>query len=102
MFYETDDKLKTLDGSNSLDHPNIVAIARIKDAKETNSWTSFALEFEYNYKALDSQKVQDGKYNLAIVFTSSIEGHLFNGAIDSTLQIDEVELKYIDLPSETN
>ncbi len=102
VFYETDDKLKTLDGSNSLDHPNIVAIARIKDAKETNSWTSFALEFEYNYKALDSQKVQDGKYNLAIVFTSSIEGHLFNGAIDSTLQIDEVELKYIDLPSETN
>ena len=102
VFYETDDKFKSLDGSNSLNHPNIVAIARIKDAKETTSWTSFDMEFEYSYKPVNYKKVQEGKYNLAIVFTSSIEGHLFNGAIESTLYVDEVELKYIDIPSSSN
>ena len=95
VFYETDKDFKSLDGSNSLDHPNIVALARIKDAKETNTWTAFDLGFDY-IKEINHQKVKDGEYNLAIVFTSSIEGHLFNGAIGSTLYIDEVELKYID------
>ncbi len=95
VFYETDEEFKSLDGSNSLTHPNIVAIARIKDAKETNTWTAFDLEFDY-IKDIDHQKVKNGEYNLAIVFTSSIEGHLFNGAIGSTLYIDEVELKFID------
>lgn len=95
VFYETDENFKSLDGSNSLTHPNIVAVARIKDAKETNSWTFFDLEFDYNKKP-NHDKVQAGEYNLAIVFTSSIEGHLFNGALGSTLYIDEVELKYTE------
>lgn len=104
VFYETDENFKSLDGSNSLTHPNIVALARIKDAKETSTWTSFDLEFEYGneYKPIDYNKVKNGDYNIAIVFTSSIEGHLFNGAIGSTLYIDEVELEYEDLPISSN
>lgn len=101
VFYETDKDFKYLDGSNSLNHPNIVAIARIKDAKETNSWTAFDLEFEYDenrYKPIDYNKVKNGDYNIALVFTSSYEGHLFNGAIGSTLHIDEVVLEYEELP----
>jgi hypothetical protein len=34
------------------------------------------------------------KYNISIVFTSSLEGDHFNGAIGSTLLIDEAELIY--------
>lgn len=34
-------------------------------------------------------------YNLAIVFASSIKGDLFEGAVGSTLYIDEVELSYM-------
>ena len=36
------------------------------------------------------EKLRDGKYNVSIVFTSSLEGAYFNGAIGSTLLIDEV------------
>ena len=45
-------------------------------------------------KFIDKEKLKDGKYNVAIVFTSSLEGAYFNGAIGSTLLIDEVELIY--------
>ena len=45
-------------------------------------------------KNIDYNKLKAGGYNLAIVFTSSIEGDLFKGAVGSTLYIDEVELIY--------
>lgn len=45
-------------------------------------------------KFIDKEKLMDGKYNIAIVFTSSLEGDHFNGAIGSTLLIDEAELIY--------
>jgi hypothetical protein len=41
--------------------------------------------------------LEDGKYNVAIVFSSSIKGDLFEGAAGSTLYIDEVELSYRDI-----
>lgn len=39
-------------------------------------------------------KLAEGKYNLAIVFSSSIRGDHFEGAPGSTLLIDEIELGY--------
>lgn len=45
-------------------------------------------------KFIDKEKLRNGKYNIAIVFTSSLEGDHFNGAIGSTLLIDEAELIY--------
>ena len=42
-------------------------------------------------------ELEDGKYNVAIVFSSSIKGDLFEGAAVSTLYIDEVELSYRDI-----
>ena len=40
-------------------------------------------------KTVDKDKLKAGKYNVAIVFSSSIEGDY---AVGSTLHIDEVEL----------
>ena len=94
VFYETDDNLETLDGSNSLTHPNIIAIAR-EDLPATtkNMWTEFNFNFKYKEgKTIDPQKLKDGKYKIAIVFTSSKDGAHFSGAIGSTLYVDEVEL----------
>ena len=48
----------------------------------------------FSGKYIDKEKLTAGKYNVAIVFTSSLEGDHFNGAIGSTLLIDEVELIY--------
>ena len=93
IFYETSETVKTLDGTNKFTHPNLVSIARIEDAKETAEWTQFNLPFKtLPGKTIDMTKLNAGQYNVAIVFSSSIEGDVFNGAVGSTLYIDEVEL----------
>ena len=94
-LYEAEDNTFTLNGNNSLSHSSIVSMARIaeEDAIETDEWTAFDLTFEaQNGKTIDEQKLQDGKYKLAIVFASSVEGAYFNGAVGSTLYVDEVRL----------
>lgn len=95
ILYETDDKVKYLNGGNSLTSPNLVAVARIEEAdkKETSKWTNFNLPFKLmEGKTIDPEKLANNKYNLSLVFTSSIDGAYFRGAIDSTLEIDEVRL----------
>ena len=68
-------------------------MARISDMKETDEWTRFDLTFEpQNGKTIDEEGLANGKYKLAIVFSSSIEGGYFRGAIGSELCIDEVEV----------
>lgn len=93
VFYETADDLQYLDGTNIQTHPNIVSVAQLNNAKETDDWTAFDLSFiQKNGKNIDQEKLKAGKYNLTIVFSSSKEGDLYNGALGSTLFIDEVEL----------
>ena len=93
--YETSESVPTLDGTNAFTSPNLISMARIDDAKETDEWTYFKLPFNMlTGKYIDKEKLLEGKYNVAIVFTSSLEGDHFNGAIGSTLLIDEVELIY--------
>ena len=78
-------------GDHDFVDEKIVSIARVPDTlkKETNTWTLFEIPFTYvEGKHYDPNK----KYKLAIVFSSSEEGSLFNGAIGSTLYIDEVEI----------
>jgi len=98
IMYETDDKVKYLDGSNSLTSPNLVAIARISDdkKKETDTWTHFSLPFNMlPGKEIDPKKLANNQYNVSVVFSSSIEGATFSGAVGSTLFIDQVELIHL-------
>ena len=70
-------------------------LARIdsESAVETDDWKEFNLQFKpVNGKEIDDQKLQQGKYKLGIVFSSSVDGAYFEGAVGSTLYIDEVEL----------
>lgn len=82
-----------LHGDDVLTHPAIVALARIKqeDIVEREDWTEFRLEFEYK-KPLDKERLKNYDYNLSIVFSSSVEGATFRGAIGSVLYVDEVSL----------
>ena len=45
IMYETSVSVPTLDGTNAFTSPNLVSMARIKDAKETDEWTYFKLPF---------------------------------------------------------
>ncbi|MDD4636099.1 MAG: PCMD domain-containing protein [Bacteroidales bacterium] len=95
VLFETDAQLNTLDGANVLTSPSIIAIARIgeSDRIESDEWRMFKIPFVYKQgKQIDLQKLEDDKYSLTVVFSSSIAGDLFRGSVGSTLYIDEVVL----------
>ena len=79
-------------GDDVLTHPNIVALARIQNpVHDFNTWTRFDISFEYSGN-VDEKLLKAYGYNLAVVFTSSIEGASFCGAVGSTLLVDEVKV----------
>lgn len=100
VFYESTEGMEMLDGTNMLseDNPNILAVARIDRMENTgiekeDAWKEFYLPFVFRQgKTVDPVKLKEGRYSLTIVFASSIRGNYFEGAPDSTLLIDEVEL----------
>lgn len=102
VLYETDDNVQFLDGSTSLNSPNIVALARnIKELPETDIWKQFNFKFEpQNGKSIDPDKLGKGIYKLAIVFSSSVDGAKFEGAGGSTLYIDKVTIAHTSNPDE--
>lgn len=80
-----------LHGDDVLTNPNIVALARVQNPVTSTEWQRFDLPFEY-YASVDMNLLHNFGYSLAVVFTSSIEGNLFRGAVGSTLWVDEVKL----------
>ena len=95
VFFETDEETAHLDGGNVLTSPNIVLTAQLKDPKESDEWIHFQLPFEpAEGKSIDPAKLKDGRYKLTIVMTSSKEGAKFEGAIGSTLLVDEIDVYY--------
>lgn len=92
MFEVTDDT-PYLDGNNAQTSKNIVLFAQLTDKKETNEWTHFVIDFNsVDGRVVDMEKLKDGKYSLAIIMSSSKDGANFNGAVGSTLYVDEMEL----------
>jgi hypothetical protein len=80
-----------LTGTHGFKDARIVSVARIgaQQQIETDKWTAFEVPFSFvNGKSFDPSK----EYMYTIVFSSSKEGDMFNGAVGSTLYIDEVEL----------
>lgn len=107
VLYEVDEKVNSLDGGNSLTSDRIVLMARFKADRgaqyepavkgdylpEKKEWTKFKFPFvARNGKTVDAEKLKKGGYKLAIVFSSSVNGNYFKGAIGSTLCVDEVTL----------
>ena len=95
MFYHADSNEDMLDGTNATTSPKIILLARMKpqDIVESDNWTVFDLPFEaVNNTTIDKSELAAGHYKLGIVFSSSVDGGNFNGAVGSTLYIDEVQL----------
>ena len=93
VMYESTKDVPYLDGTNIKTHPNIVMMAQIKERKATDQWKHFAMTFEtVGGRTLDPEKLRNGKYNLAIVMSSSQGGAFFRGAVGSTLWVDEMQL----------
>jgi lipoprotein len=93
VFFETGDGVEYLDGTNSLTSDHIVLLAELKNGKETNEWTHFSIPFKPVVgRTIDKKKLKNGKYSLAIIMSSSKDGAVFNGAVGSTLYVDELKL----------
>ncbi len=93
LYRNTDAQGNTfvLHGDDVKTSPQIVAIAQVPQVTDTDGWTEFTVDFEYRQE-LDRDLLANRGYNLAVVFTSSIDGASFRGAIGSTLYIDEVKV----------
>ena len=93
VLFETGDGVDYLDGTNSLTSDRIVLLAQLSDAKEADSWTRFSIPFvPVKGRTVDPVKLKEGRYSLAIIMSSSKDGAVFNGAVGSTLYVDELKL----------
>lgn len=78
-------------GDDVQTNPNIVALAKVADIHATTQWTPFEVEFNY-LSDVDLQLLEDYGYNLTLVFSSSVDGDIFEGAIDSEMYVDKVRV----------
>ena len=99
-YRNTDDKGEsyTLDGHDVedldkvMENPQVYKVARVASLSATDTWTPWEMFFE-GRDAPDDIVAAQG-FNLALVFSSSKYGAQFEGAIGSTLYVDEVEVSY--------
>lgn len=86
--------LTYLSNDNSLTDESIVAIARIPNGQATvgDGLVRFNVPFQFvsNYKVAE---VDAYAFNLAIIFSSSKNGAIFQGAVGSKLIVDDVKVK---------
>lgn len=90
---DSDGNSVTLNGDEIKTSSQIVATAIIDEVKPTTEWTPFDITFTYRQE-IDSEILRNYGYNLAIVFSSSVNGANFEGAVGSTLLIDKVKVTY--------
>lgn len=96
VFRNVDSEGKSfyLTGDNVLTSPQIVALARVPNIVKTEGgWQNFSVDFNYSGE-LDPTILANYGYSMAVVFTSSIDGAAFQGAVGSTLLIDKVSIAY--------
>lgn len=96
VLYEVDPQNFTpLNGDDVLTSDRIAALARIDDPGEPQTWTYFSEPFrEMNGKTFDEARLRNDGYAIAIVATSSRQGAYFEGAVGSTLYVDELRIEW--------
>lgn len=95
VVYEVTPDVPYVDGNTVFNSPNIVLRAEVKEHHSGDEWVHFSVPFEpQNDKTIDPDKLRDGRYSIAIVLSSSEGGADFEGAIGSTLYVDEFHIDY--------
>jgi hypothetical protein len=98
VLYEVDPvNMVTLDGSDVLSSDRIVLIAEMQNPGEPDEWTEFEIPYiPANGKAFDKEKLERGEYAITVVASSSKRGAFFEGAVGSTLYVDELKINWSD------
>lgn len=82
-----------LHGDDVLSSPYIVRKAQVASLPPTGEWQRFEMTFQGS-DPIDYELLANRGYNLAMVFSSSKTGDLFEGALGSTLYVDKVEITF--------
>ena len=94
VFYRNHDNegnALVLDGNNVKTSEYIIGMAELGNVESTREWKEFDIPFVYTTEP-DSKTLNSNGYSITIVCTSSNEGASFQGAIGSTLCVDELRL----------
>ena len=83
-----------LHGDDILTSPYIISKAQVSALPPADEWTHFEMTFEGNHA--DPQVLEGKGCSFTLVFSSSKNGDAFEGAIGSTLLVDEVEVVFAD------
>ncbi|MCQ2227941.1 MAG: PCMD domain-containing protein [Bacteroidales bacterium] len=111
VFFKTDDELKYLDGHQAGDgyvDSHVVAHGMFGTADTVEEWTEFSFDLDYeSYGAeINAIDLKNGIYKMALVFSSSKYGDIYEGALNrgvndkgketflpgSTFMVDDVEV----------
>ncbi|MBR1469679.1 MAG: PCMD domain-containing protein [Prevotella sp.] len=77
-------------GDDVQTNPHIVRKAQVDALPPTDEWARFEMWFEGG--DADPQVLAQLGYSMTLVFSSSKDGAMFEGAVGSTLYVDEVEV----------
>lgn len=93
VLYKTDAQTKFLNGYTIKNSPLVVGRAQLEDCTSTpgEEYIPFDIEFVYT-QDVDYKLLNDGGYNLIVMFVSSREGSSFDGTVGSELYVDDVEI----------
>ena len=96
VLYEIDpNNFEPLNGSNVLSSDRIVLVAQLENPGAESEWTEFEIPYqEFGGNIFDRKKLENGEYAITIVASSSKGGEVFEGAVGSTLYIDELKIKW--------
>lgn len=95
IFFRNEDEngnTVKITGKNDKTSPYIVRRAQVTSMPPTTEWAPFELTFDDG--AVDPQALANYGYSISIVFSSSKTGGTFEGAVGSTLIVDEVQVTY--------
>ncbi|MBR5814083.1 MAG: PCMD domain-containing protein [Bacteroidaceae bacterium] len=96
VLYEIDpENFEPLNGGNVLSSDRIVLVAQLKNPGAESEWTGFEIPYqEFGGNMFDRKKLENGEYAITIVASSSKGGEVFEGAVGSTLHIDELKINW--------
>ncbi len=96
VLYEIDpNNFEPLNGSNVLSNDRIVLVAQLENPGAESEWTEFEIPYqEFGGNIFDRNKLENGEYAITIVASSSKGGEVFEGAVGSTLHIDELKINW--------
>ncbi|WP_353719930.1 PCMD domain-containing protein [Dyadobacter sp. 676] len=93
VFFKASADKPHLNGANVLTDPSVVAIAQLASGAPTPGPGYHAFDLAFNYKSeINQADLAAFAYKIAVVFTSSKNGAVFEGATGSKLYVDNVKV----------